>query len=1015
MKKLRIFVILGCLLALSLAFTACSGGPGDPGDPGGGGPVAVTGVTLDEGTLSLFEGGEATLTETVTPSNATNKSVSWSSDDEDIATVEGGVVSAVAAGETTITVTTVDGGYTAECTVTVKPVPVSIEITQQPTKTTYKIYESLDIDGLEVTATYSDETTEVVAITVADITGFDSSEAGEQTLTVTYGGIETTFTVTVVGVSSIAVTQDPTKTAYKLYEPLNIDGIEVTATYEDDSTETVDITGANITGFDSTTAGQKTITVSYGDKEATFTVTVVGVSSIAVTQNPTKTAYVAGESLNLAGIVVTATYEDSSTAAVTITAANITGFDTATEGEKTLTVTYGGKTATFTITVTVPTTPGLAFELIDDGTAYRVRKGSVTSGVVYIPAAYDGLPVTEIGKIGDDAYGGAFSSYTSFTAVYIPSSVTTIGDFAFRDCSSLVSVTIGEGVTTIGTWAFYGCTGLTEITIPASVTSISYNAFHGCTISTVIFEEGFSMSIGSWFSGSSFNNLHIPASVTSIDNYMFANCTNLTNITVSENSPNYAGEDGILYNKTKTGLLAWPSANGNITIPEGVTSIGSNAFYGNTSLTSVTFVGNQLLTIGGFSGCTGLTEITIPAGVTSIGSEAFYNCTGLTSVTIGENVTSIGSYAFYNCTSLTEISIPSSVTSIGSEAFGRWTVSQTIYVEGLPSQGVADAVWGTGWRVACNAIIVYGREPELEVIADITVTNADEWDAALNIIRNGGFYKAYTIIIGGSFSVSGSTANTFGSAPGIEVTLKGSGTVSLNSNGNLIRIYNAYQTLIIDSENVTLQGKSANNNSLVSVSGSDAKLELRNGTITGNAGSSSGGGVYVQGNGTFIMSGGTISGNTVSGQLASGGGGVSIYSGNFTMSGGTISGNSVTFSAADQVRVGGGGVLVNGSGIFTMTGGTISGNRVTITSTFASSYARGGGVYVDVGVFRLVSGTIYGTNESTTALRNTVARTNSGTATGAALYGTAQLGYFDASGEWVSSGTLSTSENTIQY
>ena len=70
-----------------------------------------------------------------------------------------------------------------------------------------------------------------------------------------------------------------------------------------------------------------------------------------------------------------------------------------------------------------------------------------------------------------------------------------------------------------------------------------------------------------------------------------------------------------------------------------------------------------------FSGCSGLTNITIPDGVTSIGSYSFLGCSGLTSITIPDSVTSIGSSAFYNCSSLTSITIPDSVTSIGSSAF----------------------------------------------------------------------------------------------------------------------------------------------------------------------------------------------------------------------------------------------------------------------------------------------------------------------------------------------------------
>ena len=84
--------------------------------------VPVTGVTLNIGSLNLTVGSTSTLTATVKPSNATNKSVTWKSSNIGVATVDSkGKVTAKAAGSTTITVTTVDGGYTATCSVTVKP------------------------------------------------------------------------------------------------------------------------------------------------------------------------------------------------------------------------------------------------------------------------------------------------------------------------------------------------------------------------------------------------------------------------------------------------------------------------------------------------------------------------------------------------------------------------------------------------------------------------------------------------------------------------------------------------------------------------------------------------------------------------------------------------------------------------------------------------------------------------------------------------------------------------------
>jgi len=84
--------------------------------------VPVTGVTLNETALTLTVGATATLTATVLPNDATDKAVSWTSDNEAVATVANGVVTAKEAGAAVITVTTKDGNHTAECTVTVTPI-----------------------------------------------------------------------------------------------------------------------------------------------------------------------------------------------------------------------------------------------------------------------------------------------------------------------------------------------------------------------------------------------------------------------------------------------------------------------------------------------------------------------------------------------------------------------------------------------------------------------------------------------------------------------------------------------------------------------------------------------------------------------------------------------------------------------------------------------------------------------------------------------------------------------------
>jgi len=461
----------------------------------------------------------------------------------------------------------------------------------------------------------------------------------------------------------------------------------------------------------------------------------------------------------------------------------------------TVTVTRSGNSDSVTsaptavISAEPPPTQGLLFTKIGD--AYQVSRGTATAAQVIIPTFYEELPVTTIAASG-------FSSYANMTSIRIPDRVTAIGQYAFYDCEKLISVTIPNSVTSIGQNAFTGCTGLTEITtpffgaalngnyplgylfgttnyngqnsyIPATLktviitrgNSIPTGAFYGCSNLTSITMPNSVSNIGdsAFYGCSGLTNITIPVNVTSIGTNVFSGCSGLKSITVDANNNNYASQDGILYNKSKTSIIFVPSAiEGSVSIPNGVTSITNETFKDRVGLTSIT-IPSSITSIGtnAFSGCTGLTEINynataladftigylysdtgqnangitvnIGANVTkipaylffspkitsvnfasgsvcqSIGNYAFYGCTGLTSVTIPNNVTSIGNSAFYGCTGLTEI-------NFNATALADFTNSNNVFFNaGQNANGITVNIGANVTKIP--AYLFYSNSPKI--------------------------------------------------------------------------------------------------------------------------------------------------------------------------------------------------------------------------------------------------------------------------------------------------------------
>ena len=300
-----------------------------------------------------------------------------------------------------------------------------------------------------------------------------------------------------------------------------------------------------------------------------------------------------------------------------------------------------------------------------------------------------------------------YSQGNSRTSYTIPSSVTSINNYAFYKAINLTSITITPSVTSIGVNTFFNTTRLTSINVDLG--NIKYSSIDGVLFNTdkttlVKYPEGKSAPLYeipanvstidnyAFQYATSLTSITIPSSVISIGDYVFQSATSLTSIYVDLGNINYSSDtNGVLFNKYKTILIKFPEGNSGLSysIPDGVTSISVLALENASRLTSIT-IPPSVTSIGNsaFFGASSLTSITIPPSVTSIGASAFQSATSLTTVYIVDTARiafglNYGTGQFFYGATVTIMPIPTSTTGVSTGAIIGISIGTAIVVGGI--------------------------------------------------------------------------------------------------------------------------------------------------------------------------------------------------------------------------------------------------------------------------------------------------------------------------------------------
>ena len=615
-------------------------------------PVPATGVTLSADSVKLAPGQVSSLQATVVPADSTQTKLTWASSNPDVVAVdESGQLTGVAEGEAQITVSVADNpAVSAKAQVKVEQVSADTGVALSQDSAQLLLDGTLDVAALVsddcaaggVTWTSSDES--VVKVQQADpklkqVANRVTLAAQGQT-----GDADVTATVT----NSKGERKSATihvRAQQADYGDFAIDESGALTGYTGESTN-ISIPNDVSVIADGAFSGSDIQSVSIP-----YSVTSIGKEAFKSTHNLGKVRFESGSKL--------------------------TGI---------------GDRAFFG-------TQGLAEIELPEGVTSIGSEAFSTSSVqrVVLPDGVTSIPAS------------AFENCIQLSNVTLSDKVETIGANAFDACSALnkikvrsASGSVAEGLpsslTTIGKAAFSGAR-LQSVKLPASVKTVESEAFaNDSSLKTLELNEGLASIGNGAFSGTNVAEVVLPDSLINLGTGVFANMKQLNTVTVGRQVPagalteafvgdgsllefkaddsvaNYSVADGVLFNKDKTQLVAFPAAKktagGVYTVPETVKDIAASAFSG--AQVSKVNMPKGLASIGknGFAGAA-LTSVVLPDGFEAMGEQAFMSCSSLTYVNIGGAV-EVPQRAFSKCVSLSTVNLRcdlNKLTKIGALAF----------------------------------------------------------------------------------------------------------------------------------------------------------------------------------------------------------------------------------------------------------------------------------------------------------------------------------------------------------